>query len=436
MSFGDAAIDAGVALLAQAYAAGLLDPVDVTRRYLSRIDRFDHAIGAYADLDRTRALDSAAASQIRWLARRPLSALDGVPIAIKSNIAIEGLPWTAGIGAYGDRVAASDAAVVARLRAGGAVILGTTRMDEAALGAAGDNPWFGRTHNPYHPDHVAGGSSGGAAAAVAAGFCAAALGTDTFGSVRIPAAWCGVFGFKPEFDTVPTTGIVPLASGLDTVGFLARAAADCRILKDWFTPDASGPVDLSAGDIRLSGFAGDQAILGDAVRESLEENGLQASIIDLPEDGFSRQMKAALLLAEAEGATTYGALLDDETARISPRLRAMLLWGRKQTAPSIQRAQDEIAAYRKGMLADWLPRTLLVTPTTTGPAPPRDAADDRWAARFTLAASIARLPAIAVPVGQNGAGMPLSIQIAGPSETLVFALAEILGRMPPPPGLV
>jgi aspartyl-tRNA(Asn)/glutamyl-tRNA(Gln) amidotransferase subunit A len=149
-----------------------------------------------------------------------------VPIAIKANIAVAGLPWTAGIAAYGDRVAAHDAACVAGLRDAGAVVLGLTNMDEGALGARGDNVFLGRCHNPHAPDFSPGGSSGGSAAAVAAGFCAAALGTDTIGSVRIPAACCGVFGHKPRQALIDRQGVVPLSPRFDHVGVLARSAQD------------------------------------------------------------------------------------------------------------------------------------------------------------------------------------------------------------------
>ena len=159
--------------------------------------------------------------------------------AIKSNIAVAGLAWTAGIGAYRQRIATSDAFVVERLRLAGATIVGSVNMEEAALGAVTDNPHFGRTHNPRRIGYTSGGSSGGSAAAVAAGLARVALGTDTMGSCRIPAACCGVVGFKPSFGRISVRGVEPLSRRLDHVGVLAATVKDvqtCFNVLDIFDP--------------------------------------------------------------------------------------------------------------------------------------------------------------------------------------------------------
>ncbi|MGL4542967.1 MAG: amidase family protein, partial [Polymorphobacter sp.] len=132
--------------------------------------------------------------------------LAGLDIGIKANIAVKGLPWTAGMALHRDRIAGHDARAVADLRAAGATIIGMTNMEEAALGAKTDNPWFGATQNPHRIGFTPGGSSGGSGAAVAAGLCDAALGTDTMGSIRVPAAYCGIYGFKPANAAVSQDG--------------------------------------------------------------------------------------------------------------------------------------------------------------------------------------------------------------------------------------
>ena len=142
------------------------------------------------------------------------------------------MPTTGGIAHYRDNVARDDAFVVRRLRDAGAVILGKLNMHEAALGATGDNPWFGRCENPHRPGYTPGGSSSGSGAAVAAGLAAAALGTDTLGSVRVPASYCGTAGFKPTYGLVSTRGVMPLSWTLDHVGFLAPRVADLGLLFD------------------------------------------------------------------------------------------------------------------------------------------------------------------------------------------------------------
>ena len=148
--------------------------------------------------------------------------LAGMTIGIKSNIAVAGLPWTAGMELHRERIATRDAEVVARLRAAGAIILGSCNMEEAALGAKTDNPWFGATQNPHRLGYTPGGSSGGSAAAVAAGLCDAALGTDTMGSIRKPASYCGIYGFKPAQSAVSQDGLEPCEASLDVIGPLAR----------------------------------------------------------------------------------------------------------------------------------------------------------------------------------------------------------------------
>jgi aspartyl-tRNA(Asn)/glutamyl-tRNA(Gln) amidotransferase subunit A len=149
-------------------------------------------------------------------------ALAGLTIGVKANIAVKGLPWTGGMALHRHRIAERDAEVVARLRAAGAAIIGSLNLEEAALGAKTDNPWFGATQNPHRLGYTPGGSSGGSGAAVAAGLCDVALGTDTMGSIRIPAAYCGVYGFKPAHSAISQDGLEKSEPSLDTIGPLAR----------------------------------------------------------------------------------------------------------------------------------------------------------------------------------------------------------------------
>ena len=148
--------------------------------------------------------------------------LAGVTVGVKANIAVKDLPWTAGCEVFRERVASSDAAVVAELRDAGAMIIGMLNMEEAALGAKTDNPWFGKTFNPHKEGYTPGGSSGGSGAAVAAGLCDVALGTDTMGSVRVPAAYCGIYGFKPAQSAVSQDGLELCEPSFDCIGPLAR----------------------------------------------------------------------------------------------------------------------------------------------------------------------------------------------------------------------
>jgi aspartyl-tRNA(Asn)/glutamyl-tRNA(Gln) amidotransferase subunit A len=177
----------GIADLRRAYAAGDTSPAAVVEHYLARIETHQPQLRCYIEVDGAGAR-AAAEESGRRIAQGAVRPLEGVPVAVKANIAVEGLEWNAGMEARRGIVAAEDAEAVRRLRAAGAVILGTLNMHEAALGATTDNPWFGRAMNPHRDGYTPGGSSGGSGAAVSAGLCLASLGTDTLGSVRIPAA--------------------------------------------------------------------------------------------------------------------------------------------------------------------------------------------------------------------------------------------------------
>ncbi|MEP2178460.1 MAG: amidase, partial [Marinomonas sp.] len=152
--------------------------------------------------------------------------LAGMTVGVKANIAVKGMPFHAGIGAWDNRKADADAEVVARLKSAGAVISGILNMEEGALGSKTDNPHFGPTQNPHKSGYSPGGSSGGSAAAVAAGLCDIALGSDTMGSVRIPAAHCGIYGFKPATDSISQIGLIPADPSLDAIGPLASNLDD------------------------------------------------------------------------------------------------------------------------------------------------------------------------------------------------------------------
>jgi aspartyl-tRNA(Asn)/glutamyl-tRNA(Gln) amidotransferase subunit A len=429
--FETAVIEAGLAGLAPAYAGGTLDPIRVVAAYQSRIASLDGMVGAYVGLAAERAGADAAASAERWSRGAALSPLDGVPLAIKSNIAVAGLPWTAGLGARRNHLARQDADCVAHLRRAGAVILGTVNMDEAALGAMTDNPWFGRTRNPYRLDHIAGGSSGGAAAAVAAGLCAAALGTDTFGSVRIPASYCGVFGHKPAFGHIVRNRVLPLAPAMDTIGFLARSAADCKILADLF--DLPQGIERSGAVVGVAAFDGDLAPVGAGLRRLMMELGIAFEPLDMDSGQFFRAMPQALVIATFQAARTYRDLLSDPSAEISRRLRALLERGRGQPRTALRLAKSVLIDEKTDFLQRIGSFRAVLLPTTATVAPRRQEADDRAAARFTLAASLGKLPAVAFPFGCNGDGLPYSVQLIGQCDRTVLDLADQLAILPPPP---
>ena len=199
-----------------------MDVIAKVAAALDRIARLNPRIGAFTAIDGDGAMAGAAESAGR-IAQGTARPLEGMTIGVKANIDVAGLATTAGVAARRDEIATSDAAVVRRLREAGAIILGHVNMHEAALGATTDNEAYGDTQNPHRAGFTPGGSSGGSSAAVAAGLCDAALGTDTLGSVRIPAAYCGVYGLKPTNGLVDGDGLVSLAARLDRVLAAYRA---------------------------------------------------------------------------------------------------------------------------------------------------------------------------------------------------------------------
>ena len=207
-----------------------ISPVELTQWYLSRIERLNPQLNAFITVTAEEAIAEARVAE-RELARgRRRGPLHGIPIALKDNIWTRGIRTTAGSAILRDFVPTEDATVVRRLKKAGAVLLGKTNLHEFAYGATNENPHFGFAHNPWAQERMTGGSSGGSAAAVSAGLCVAALGSDTGGSIRIPAAFCGIVGLKPTFGRVSVHGVVPLAARFDHVGPLTRSAADAALM--------------------------------------------------------------------------------------------------------------------------------------------------------------------------------------------------------------
>jgi len=310
----------------------------------------------------------------------------GLRLAVKDNIDVAGMPAAGGMEPYRERIPESDAPCVARLKAAGWTVVGKTLMDEAAFGALGDNPWFGRCQNPHRHGHTCGGSSAGSAAAVAAGLADAALGTDTLGSVRIPASYCGVVGYLPGRGVIDGGGVMPLMPEYDRVGILAPTLAKAA------------------------------AVASVSPRSGARVGELPATI-DLP-----ALRRAALLMVEIEGAHIHGALLDDPASKISLPLRTALDFGRSASREQVDRARARIADARQALERIFRDCDVIVLPTTPGPAFPfaQPAPDSQ--ADYTVPASIAGLAAISVP-GKTMDGLPVGVQAMGPDDALVLGVA-------------
>ena len=210
--------------------SGYLSPVALTEELFAHIEESDGLINSYVRLMTDSAMEEAALAKIRAESDTRLGPLDGIPIAVKDLYDTAGVVTTGGTGAYRERIPAADSTAVRRLREAGAIILGKTNTHELAYGGTTNNPHYGATHNPWSYDRVPGGSSGGSGSALAAGQTLGALGTDTGGSIRIPAAFCGVSGHKPTYGLVGRGGVIPLSNTLDHAGPMARTAEDCALM--------------------------------------------------------------------------------------------------------------------------------------------------------------------------------------------------------------
>lgn len=427
----------GIAELAESYGRRRCDPVAVVKTYLAAIAAQDGALRSFITVAGETARAEAAASKRRWEGNQPLGTLDGVPIAIKDNIDVAGLPCTAGVAGFRERVPRQDAAVITSLRRQGAVMLGKLNMHEGAFGATTDNPVYGRCINPVRPGYTPGGSSGGSGAAVAAGLCVAALGTDTMGSVRVPAAYCGVFGFKPSNDAVSRQGVVPLSSTLDSVGVLARSATDmarmAAALLRPSAPTAAVPSTPLAGvrvgmprQICLIELQPSIATIYDRFCSFLSTIGMLIVPLDLPFWNPGKARRAGLLVTEAEAAAFYTNQLGPGLPGLSHGFAAMLRYSTQAGSARVAAAYEAIEAVRRGCLDSFGEVDLIVSPTTPQTSFPHDGPTPPDQADCTALANIARAPAFSLPFGADPLPIGMQLMAAPGKDEFLLSVAVSL----------
>ncbi|MEO9470059.1 MULTISPECIES: amidase family protein [Sphingomonadales] len=339
-------------------------------------------------------------------------ALNGMTIGIKANIAVQGMPWTGGLEAYRTRIAKQDAESVARLRAAGAAIIGTLNMEEAALGAKTDNPFFGPTHNPHQIGHTPGGSSGGSGAAVAAGLCDAALGTDTMGSVRIPAAYCGIYGLKPGRGAISQDGLELVDASLDSIGPLARSLDTLdtvsRVLIDGY--DNSQAIDNIILLDQLGGVKCEQAVL-DGYQIAKTAMAAERSF-SLPHP-LTRIRFAGFIMSSLGLSKELGDILANNPDGLSAHLKHLLTFGPKRSADDLAEDRAILAEVGDAVQSAVGETGALLLPTAPQAAFSHDDAAPANQADFTCLANIAGLPSITIPSGRNAEGMPVAVQLVG-----------------------
>ena len=456
-----------IAELSAALDAHRLDARELARHALARIDGPGRALNAFVAVCRDDAVRAAEAAAARAATGRRLGPLDGIPIALKDNIDVAGMPTGNGFGgATPWRIPTHDAEVTRRLRAAGAVILGKLAMHEGALGATNDNPHTGRTYNPHGgtqaPGLTPGGSSGGSGAAVAAGLCVAALGTDTGGSVRLPAAYCGIVGLKASYGLVSPRGVVPLSHQLDHVGPLTRTVADAAVMLQALAgSDADCPESRAFPPLSPLGEPGALAgvrlgVLGNlddeppepaiatafaAARGVLERLGAALETVRLPTYDMARGRRALLVRVEVEGAFVHGALLAREPERFSPEMRGFLEFGQRAGAQLLMQADRRIALAVHELERCFAMVDAIITPTAPQVAFPFDQNVPDNQSAYTALANFAGCPAISLPMGVTADGRPIGLHVMAPvgrdDRVLVIAAAYEAAAawriVPPPP---
>jgi aspartyl-tRNA(Asn)/glutamyl-tRNA(Gln) amidotransferase subunit A len=413
--------------LRAAYAAGEVTPVQVVQGYLDRIAAHNPALRLILDVDSAGALTAAADSMARF-GSGTARALEGLPMAVKANIAVAGLGWSAGMALRADIIAGKDAEAVRRLREAGAIIIGTANMHEAALGGTNDNIFYGRAINPHKAGYTTGGSSGGSGGAVAAGLCTAALGSDTLGSVRIPAAYNGIYGLKPTHGAISGDGMVPLCPWLEDVGILTRSLDDVADIQavlgdgeDVVRSELTRLLVLTDGPdcepAVLEAYHRAQKLLGDKSQYALT---LKDNAADIRLAGFTF---AARSLADQ-----LGDIPQTAPEKLSAELRYMLRYAASRSAEDLARAEAILQRVRDQLLVAIGDDGLLLTPTTPQAAFLHSGRPPVTGASYTGLANIAGLPALSVPAGVNDDGLPVAVQLIGPagSETRLIAAARTL----------
>lgn len=442
---GMAAAGSDPALLTLREAAGAirtrtLSSVELTRACLDRVARFNGRLNAFIAVTDEQALADARAAESEVARGRWRGPLHGIPVALKDNVDTAGVRTTAASAAFADRVPVEDAEVVRQLRAAGAVVLGKLNMHEIAMGTTSAVSHFGPVLNPWDPEHVAGGSSGGSAAAVAAGMCFGAVGTDTGGSVRIPAAACGIVGLKPTYGVVSARGVVPLSRLYDHVGPMTRTVADAALMlramtdhpiASAFDPDAPpGLSGLRLGVLPTLGTLCDTAASAevqrafDAALDVLRPMVAEIRGAELPDPDLG-----ALISAEAYAfhAPTLAAMPE----RYDPRTRRDALDGRAIPEAEVTRLREALARHRASIGDAFARVDLMLIPTLPEPAVPlREATEPFAQPSCTFAFNTGGLPSLSVPCGFTTSGLPIGLLISGPpfSEPRVLALAQAYER--------
>ena len=438
-----------------------ISPVELIRAHFDRIEKLNLRLNAFVELDEQRAHLQAKYAEAAVVQGKMLGPLHGIPISIKSSIDVAGLHCEAGTRLRAGNTAVSDAPLVARLRAAGAIVLGVTNTPELLMAWETDNLLYGRTNNPWDLTRTAGGSSGGESAAIAAGMSAGGVGSDGGGSIRVPAHFTGICGLKPTPGRIPSTGHFPPSGGpfalLGVVGPMARTIADLKVLFQAMAgPDdgdpSSAPVPLRAVDLRelkqtrIGWFEDDGRTpvtteTRNAVRSAVKHfENAGFSVAPFRPDGLETARQHWWKFFGIAGGMLLGPMLDGREADISPMLKEFNGWVAQEprhtgdTLLATWMGRDEV---RAGVLADMQRFPILLCPVAAIPAFRHREREwlvegktvkylDAWS--YTEWFNLLGFPAAVVPMGKSLEGLPIGVQVVGRpwEEELVLAIAGTL----------
>ncbi|HVD90908.1 MAG TPA: amidase [Vicinamibacterales bacterium] len=408
-----------------------ISSLELTRACLDRIDRENDALRAFITVTAEQALADAARAEQDIAAGRYRGPLHGIPVSVKDLVDVAGTPTTSG-SRVPPRHALHDAPVVANLRRAGAVIVGKTNLHEFAFGTTSDETAFGAVRNPHDRSRSAGGSSAGAAVALVEGMCYGSVGTDTGGSIRIPAAACGITGLKPTFGEISAEAVVPLSATLDHVGPMARTVGDTALLFhamldgdprfDRVPPDADGPLWLGMPlPYFFDKLEDDVARLVMDARAALERAGHIVSDVSIAHAERTADVYLHIVLPEASW--YHAPLLRDHAGQYSPGVRLRLEMGGYILAEDYLRAMHARTVLRRAVDRALEGLDALVLPALAIPAPPLGASSVAVGKttepvraimlRLTQLFNVTGHPAIAIPCGQGRDGLPRGLQLVG-----------------------
>ncbi len=414
-----------------------VSPVELTQACLERTERLDPTLNAFITVVRETALEQARDAEREIVKGRYRGPLHGIPTALKDLIDTAGIRTSAASALFQDRVPTQDATVVRRLKLEGAVLLGKTNLHEFAYGGSGVVSFYGAARNPWAREHITGGSSSGSAAAVAAGLCFAALGSDTAGSIRLPAACCGIVGMKPTYGLVSARGVVPLSWSYDHVGPMTRSVRDAALVLQAIAGYDAG--DNTSRELPDSDY--DEALEHDT--QSLRLGIVRRFFFDDLEPEVATAINNALQVLEtltsglsdasmpidtdrtvqaAEAYAYHAQFLAERAALYQPETLRRIQRGQAISARDYILKRNELEHLRRAVEDLFSDYDLLVTPTspTTAPAlaelqasPDDLRRRELILLRNTRPFNVLGLPAVSVPCGFTRAGLPIGLQIAG-----------------------